>query len=84
MQTQPGGIVEIDDRTGEFVDYFGPGPERDPSDSGPTYMYDFAMTPDGESGDQHDVRLAGAVRAGNRPGLPRRRGRRLGRHAESR
>ena len=24
-QTQPGGIVEIDDQTGEFVDYFGPG-----------------------------------------------------------
>lgn len=36
-QTQPGGIVEIDDRTGEFVDYFGPGPERDPSDPGLTY-----------------------------------------------
>jgi methanethiol oxidase len=47
-QTQPGGIVEIDDRTGEFVDYFGPGPERDPNDSGPTYMYDFAITADGE------------------------------------
>lgn len=46
--TQPGGIVEIDDRTGEFVDYFGPGPERDPSDAGPTYMYDFAMSPDAE------------------------------------
>ena len=48
-QTQPGGIVEIDDRTGEFVDYFGPGPERTAADSGPTYMYDFAMTPDGDS-----------------------------------
>ena len=47
-QTQPGGIVEIDDRTGEFVDYFGPGPDRDPSEAGPTYMYDFAMTPDAE------------------------------------
>ena len=47
-QTQPGGIVEIDDRTGEFVDYFGPGPERDATESGPTYMYDFAMTPDAE------------------------------------
>jgi methanethiol oxidase len=49
-QTQPGGIIEIDDRTGEFVDYFGPGPVREASDSGPTYMYDFAMTPDGEWG----------------------------------
>lgn len=47
-QTQPGGIVEIDDRTGEFVDYFGPGPQRDPGDAGPAYMYDFAMTPDAE------------------------------------
>ena len=46
--TQPGGIVEIDDRTGEFVDYFGPGPDRGPSDVGATYMYDFAMTPDAE------------------------------------
>ena len=48
-QTQPGGIVQIDDRTGEFVDYFGPGPERTAAESGPTYMYDFAMTPDGAS-----------------------------------
>jgi selenium-binding protein 1 len=46
--TQPGGIVEIDDRTGEFEGYFGPGPERDPEDLGPKYMYDFAMTPDAE------------------------------------
>lgn len=46
--TQPGGLVELDDRTGEFVGYFGPGPERDPGTVGPTYMYDFAMTPDAE------------------------------------
>jgi selenium-binding protein 1 len=46
--TQPGGVVQLDDSTGEFVDYFGPGPDRDPSESGPTYMYDFAMTPDTE------------------------------------
>jgi methanethiol oxidase len=46
--TQPGGVVQIDDQTGEFVDYFGPGPERDATDSGPSYMYDFAMTPDGD------------------------------------
>jgi methanethiol oxidase len=39
--TQPGGIVEIDDRTGEFETHFGPGPVRDPSDLGPKYMYDF-------------------------------------------
>jgi selenium-binding protein 1 len=48
--TQPGGIVEIDDRTGRFLDYFGPGPVRDANASGPTYMYDFAMTPDGDRG----------------------------------
>ena len=28
-QTQPGGIVQIDDQTGEFIDFFGPAPERD-------------------------------------------------------
>jgi methanethiol oxidase len=47
-QTQPGGIVEIDDHTGEFIDYFGPGPQRDATEAGPTYMYDFAITLDGE------------------------------------
>ena len=47
-QTQPGGVVQIDDRTGEFVDYFGPGPERTEAESGPTYMYDFAVAPDGD------------------------------------
>jgi methanethiol oxidase len=40
--TRPGGIVEIDDRTGAFEAYFGPGPVREPSDLGPKYMYDFA------------------------------------------
>jgi selenium-binding protein 1 len=46
--TRPAGIVEIDDRTGAFERHFGPGPAREPSDLGPQYMYDFAMTPDGE------------------------------------
>jgi selenium-binding protein 1 len=45
--TQPGGIVELDDRTGEFEDHFGPGPVRDPDVLGPKYMYDFAMPPSG-------------------------------------
>jgi selenium-binding protein 1 len=49
-QTQPGGIVELDGETGAFVGYFGPGPERDAGAAGPTWMYDFAMTPDGELG----------------------------------
>jgi selenium-binding protein 1 len=40
--TRPGGIVEIDDRTGAFKGYFGPGPVREPGDLGPSYMYDFA------------------------------------------
>jgi selenium-binding protein 1 len=40
--TQPGGLVEIDDHTGAFKQHFGPGPERDPGDLGPKYMYDFA------------------------------------------
>jgi selenium-binding protein 1 len=40
--TRPGGIVEVDDRTGAFEAYFGPGPVREPDDLGPKYMYDFA------------------------------------------
>jgi methanethiol oxidase len=40
--TRPGGIVEIDDRTGAFEGYFGPGPVREPGELGPKYMYDFA------------------------------------------
>jgi selenium-binding protein 1 len=43
--TRPGGIVEIDDRTGEFESHFGPGPARDPGDLGPKYMYDFDSIP---------------------------------------
>ena len=39
--TRPGGIVEIDDSTGAFTGYFGPGPARAPDDLGPNYMYDF-------------------------------------------
>jgi selenium-binding protein 1 len=39
--TLPGGIVEIDDRTGAFTGHYGPGPDRAPGDLGPEYMYDF-------------------------------------------
>ena len=39
--TRPGGIVEIDDASGSFLEYFGPGPDRDPEDLGPEYMYHF-------------------------------------------
>jgi selenium-binding protein 1 len=48
--TQPGGIVEIDDRTGAFEKHFGPGPVREPGDLGPKYMYDFAMEPEADRG----------------------------------
>jgi methanethiol oxidase len=44
--TLPGGLVEIDDRTGAFEAYFGPGPVRAPGDLGPRYMYDFAAAHD--------------------------------------
>ena len=39
--TSPGGIVEIDDKTGAFTRSFGPGPVRDPGNLAPKYMYDF-------------------------------------------
>lgn len=41
--TLPGGIVELDDKTGAFTRYFGPGPTREPGTLPPKYMYDFAM-----------------------------------------
>ena len=44
--TRPAGIVVIDDKTGEFERHFGPGPDRDPGDLGPKYMYDFAAPSD--------------------------------------
>jgi selenium-binding protein 1 len=39
--TQPGGIVRVNDATGAFEGYFGPGPVRAPDALGPEYMYDF-------------------------------------------
>jgi selenium-binding protein 1 len=39
--TLPGGMVEIDDKTGAFVGHFGPGPARQPGEPDPKYMYDF-------------------------------------------
>jgi methanethiol oxidase len=47
--TLPGGIVEIDDKTGAFVKHFGPGPVRT-GERGPTYMYDFESLPDANRG----------------------------------
>jgi selenium-binding protein 1 len=48
--TRPGGIIELNDRTGEFESHFGPGPTRDPDDLGPKYMYDFDSRPDTNRG----------------------------------
>jgi hypothetical protein len=38
FSSRPGGIVEIDDKTGAFTKYFGPGPARSAHDLGPNYM----------------------------------------------
>lgn len=48
--TQPGGIVEIDDKTGAFLGHFGPGPARAAGDLGPNYMYDFDELPEANRG----------------------------------
>jgi methanethiol oxidase len=48
--TKPGGIVEIDDSTGNFVSHFGPGPSRQPGDLGPEQMYDFDSWPEANRG----------------------------------
>ena len=39
--TEPGGVVLLDDHTGQFVGDFGPPPQRTADDLGPNYMYDF-------------------------------------------
>jgi selenium-binding protein 1 len=39
--TLPGGIVEIDDRTGAFLEHYGPGPVRGAGEAAPKWMYDF-------------------------------------------
>jgi selenium-binding protein 1 len=48
--TLPGGMVEIDDRTGAFVRYFGPGPVREGGQAAPRYMYDFEALPEANRG----------------------------------
>jgi selenium-binding protein 1 len=48
--TRPGGLVELDDKTGEFVRYYGPGPTREPGSLEPKYMYDYAMLPKAKRG----------------------------------
>jgi len=48
--TKPGGIVEIDTRTGAFRSHFGPGPTRSAGELGPEYMYDFDSLHDANLG----------------------------------
>jgi methanethiol oxidase len=48
--TRPGGIVEIDTRTGAFTSFYGPGPSRGPHDLGPESMYDFDALHDADLG----------------------------------
>jgi selenium-binding protein 1 len=48
--TLPGGIVEIDDKTGRFLDHYGPGPDRGPGEPAPKYMYDFESLPQANRG----------------------------------
>ena len=48
--TRPGGIVEIDDKTGAFVGHYGPGPVRAPGQAAPRYMYDFESLPEANRG----------------------------------
>ena len=48
--TLPGGMVEIDDKTGAFVGHFGPGPVRGTGESEPRYMYDFESLPGANRG----------------------------------
>lgn len=38
----PAGLVRLDDKTGEFTRYFGPGPVREEGEVGADYQYDIA------------------------------------------
>lgn len=42
----PGGLVEVNGATGEFVQAFGPPAGRDPEKIPPTYMYDAGIKPE--------------------------------------
>ncbi len=41
----PAGLVYLDDKTGEFKRYFGPGPDRSHGEIGADYQYDVAWNP---------------------------------------
>jgi selenium-binding protein 1 len=42
----PGGVIEVDGRTGEFIKPFGTGAVRDYNVDGPKYMYDIGIKTD--------------------------------------
>ncbi len=44
--TAPGGVVEVNGKTGEFVRTFGPPADRDPDKVPPKYMYDAGIKPE--------------------------------------
>lgn len=44
--TAPGGIVEVNGKSGEFVRSFGPEASRDPDKIPPKYMYDAGVKPE--------------------------------------
>lgn len=44
--TAPGGLVEIDGKTGKFVRTFGPRSNRDWNKEPPKYMYDMGIKPE--------------------------------------
>jgi selenium-binding protein 1 len=44
--TAPGGLVEVNGKTGEFVRAFGPPADRDPDKIPPKYMYDAGLKPE--------------------------------------
>jgi selenium-binding protein 1 len=66
--TLPGGIVEIDDKTGAFVGHFGPGPVREPGTAEPRYMYDFESLPGANRGISTTFGPPACVARGIEPG----------------
>jgi methanethiol oxidase len=66
--TLPGGLVEIDDKTGAFVRHFGPGPTRKPGEAAPKYMYDFESLPEANRGISTTFGPPACVARGIEPG----------------
>jgi len=64
----PGGIIRVDDQTGNFVSYFGPGPNRNASDLGEKTMYDFDIKADINRGVSTTFGLPANVGGGISPG----------------